>query len=155
MKLCKHTRLWLFLLTALAVGACTSEDSTKDSTSGTDPESSDDDDDTKDPSDTKTGEGTKKTSKPSDKKEDEKEDEKDTDPVATDVEGSAECEAYCDKKKECGSSCYPDDCAIKKGQCEASTRDYLDCLTTTGDWQCGSDGFGIVHGCKYDASLCD
>lgn len=82
---------------------------------------------------------------------------KDSGPPPTDVEGSAECTAYCAKmKKDCNMTCIPkSDCKIASGQCAASTKDFLDCKTTTGQWHCGSGGFSIVHNCKLDTSLCN
>ena len=82
---------------------------------------------------------------------------KDAGPPPTDVIGSAECTAYCAKMKNtCNKTCDPKyDCAIAKGQCAASTRDYLDCKTTQGTWYCGGDGFSIVSSCTRDLSLCN
>jgi hypothetical protein len=82
---------------------------------------------------------------------------KDAAPPPTDVADSAECKAYCAKmKSQCNSTCIPKtDCAIKSGQCAASTRDYLDCETTQGQWYCGSGGFSIVSSCTRDTSLCN
>jgi hypothetical protein len=82
---------------------------------------------------------------------------KDSGPPPTDVVGSAECTAYCAKMKtKCNKTCDPKfDCAIEKGQCAASTQDFLDCKTKTGTWYCGADGFSIVSSCTRDTSLCN
>jgi hypothetical protein len=156
--LLRFPALYRFLgLVAVAVPAtvlaCASEVTSTGGTPAPSPSPSASDTDPNDPAPTPSGSST--TTPPA--KDAGTDAAKDSGPPPTDVAGSAECTAYCAKMKtSCNRTCIPkSDCAIEKGQCAASTRDYLDCKTTQGTWYCGADGFSIVSSCKRDLSLCN
>ena len=76
---------------------------------------------------------------------------------ATDVRAFPECSDWCKKLPACGVVCRPEDCAIPKGQCEASIRAMLACEIAA-HFECVTQGGG--HGystdaiCEPDAKLC-
>lgn len=75
----------------------------------------------------------------------------------TDVRAFPECGVWCKKVVGCGMDCRDEECAIPKGQCEASIRKALECKLAAG-FSCvtqgGGHGYSIDAECKPDASIC-